>query len=175
MPLFIWLSIVRGAANSEIFLFAIRKRFDKASIEYCNHILFISYRCIWSLINNTSICDVNGYFQYKKKSYPFFKKKKKGIRTGSSLSSALAKKEITHKVGNRKILGKRLIFNRSETCQKSEIQLLFHLPSPRSGEKTGSNFLCLFGLCRKHQAKIPWKKVEIWRIFLEITTTEKWE
>ena len=74
-------------------------------------------------------------FNTKKKSYPFFFKKKKGIRTGSSLSSALAKKEITHKVGNRKILSKRLIFNRSATCQKSEIRLLFLLPSPRSGEK----------------------------------------
>ena len=57
----------------------------------------------------------------------------------------LAKKEITHKVGNRKILSKRLIFNRSATCQKSEIRLLFLLlPSPRSREKNGSNFLCLF-------------------------------
>ena len=93
-------------------------------------------------------------FNTKRKVDLFFRKKK-GIRTGTSLSSALTKKEITHKVGNRKILGKRLIFNRSETCQKSEIRLLFHLPSPRSGEKTGSNFLCLFGLCRKHQAKIP--------------------
>ena len=65
----------------------------------------------------------------------FYLEKKKGIRTESSLSSALAKKEITHKVGNRKILSKRLIFNRSATCQKSEIQLLFLLPSPRSGEK----------------------------------------
>ena len=70
----------------------------------------------------------------------FFLKKKNGIRTGSSLSSALAKKEITHKVGNRKILSKRLIFNRSATCQKSEIRLLFLLPSPRSGEKNWVKF-----------------------------------
>ena len=52
----------------------------------------------------------------------------------------LAKKEITHKVGNRKILSKRLIFNRSATCQKSEIRLLFLLPSPRSGEKNWVKF-----------------------------------
>ena len=89
-----------------------------------------------------------------KKNYLFLFRKKKGIRTGSSLSSALAKKEITHKVGNRKILSKRLIFNRSATCQKSEIRLLFLLPSPRSGEKNWVKFPCLFGLCRKHQAKI---------------------
>ena len=73
-----------------------------------------------------------------KKNYLFFKKN--GIRTGSSLSSALAKKEITHKVGNRKILSKRLIFNRSATCQKSEIRLLFLLPAPRSGEKNWVKF-----------------------------------
>lgn len=62
--------------------------------------------------------------------YYWLFKKKKGIRTGSSLSSALAKKEITHKVGNRKILSKRLIFNRSATCQKSEIRNSTPLPPP---------------------------------------------
>lgn len=75
-----------------------------------------------------------------KKKLPFFFLKKRGIWTASSLSSALAKKEITHKVGNRKILSKRLIFNRSATCQKSEIRLLFLLPSPRSGEKNWVKF-----------------------------------
>ena len=71
-----------------------------------------------------------------KKNYLFFKRN--GIRTGSSLSSALAKKEITHKVGNRKILSKRLIFNRSATCQKFSPPLALE-------KKTGSNFLAYLG------------------------------